>query len=162
MGATAPEQTLHCLRESATRDPDPTWALALVVVRDRDRVLLVRDPGIAGWALPAGRIERGEPLIEAACREALLATGVAIEIDGLLRVEHAPLEGCDASRLRVIFTARPLAATRTRVTHQAAAWLTLDDLDLLALRREELCDLVAALLGRGPDCAAPLAVDRLP
>ena len=49
------------------RDPIPTWFFALVVVRQGDRFLLVHEAKHGqDWYLPAGRVEPGESLTDAA------------------------------------------------------------------------------------------------
>ena len=92
---------------SNARGPIPTWCFAFVVVRRGDRFLLVEERKHGGgWYLPAGRVELGETFAEAAVRETQEEAGLAIVIDGILRVEHTPMPGGSA-RLRVIFAASP-------------------------------------------------------
>jgi len=85
------------------REPIPTWYFALVVVRLQHRFLLVHERKHGQkWYLPAGRVERGESLVEAARRETLEESGIPVVIEGILRIEHTPFsEGM--ARLRVIF-----------------------------------------------------------
>ncbi|RYE87226.1 MAG: NUDIX hydrolase, partial [Myxococcales bacterium] len=71
------------------REPIGTWFYSLVAVRQGDRFLALREARHGqGWYLPAGRCEAGERLTEAAVRECLEETGVAVVLDGLLRIEH--------------------------------------------------------------------------
>ena len=89
------------------RDPIPTWYFALVVVRQGNRFLLVHERKHGqGWYLPAGRVEPGEPLTQAAVRETQEETGVPVVLDGVLRVEHSP-HSDGTARLRVFFVAHP-------------------------------------------------------
>ena len=83
------------------RPPLEMHAFALVVVRLGRRVLLVREREHGGgWYMPAGRVEPGESLEDAAVRETLEEAGVPVTLDGVIRVEYTPLTG--AARLRVI------------------------------------------------------------
>jgi len=61
------------------RKPIPTWFFALVVVRQGDRFLLVHEAKHGqGWCVPAGRVEPGETLFDAALRETSEETGVPV------------------------------------------------------------------------------------
>ena len=54
------------------REPIPTWYFVLVAVRRDDRFLLVHERQHGQmWYLPAGRVEEGEELLQAAHRETL-------------------------------------------------------------------------------------------
>ncbi|MFB0560861.1 MAG: NUDIX hydrolase [Candidatus Lokiarchaeia archaeon] len=59
--------------------------IATVVIKDEeDRVLLVKENGL--WAIPGGKVEKGERVIEAAEREIREETGYLVDITGLARV----------------------------------------------------------------------------
>jgi len=85
--------------------------VASVVMRG-DLVLLVQEakPHRHGlWYLPAGGVEAGEDLVEAARREAFEEAGVDIRVVGLFGIEHTV--GRDAhsgwARWRYLFVAEP-------------------------------------------------------
>src|SRR5436190_13429893 len=92
------------------RDPIPTWFFALAVVRRGDHFLLVHERKHGQlWYLPAGRVEPGETVADAAVREALEETGVPVRLAGVLRVEHTPSRF--GGRLRVVVLAEPTGDT---------------------------------------------------
>ncbi|GAC1314788.1 MAG: NUDIX domain-containing protein [Chloroflexota bacterium] len=70
---------------------DPKVAVA-VVVGDGERVLLGRraiDPSSGLWSFPAGYVNRGEILEEAAIREVFEELGIVIRLTGLVGVYSA-------------------------------------------------------------------------
>jgi len=67
---------------------DPKVAVA-VILGDDSGVLLGRrlvDPGAGDWSFPAGYVNRGEILEEAASREVLEELGLAVRLTGLVGV----------------------------------------------------------------------------
>jgi ADP-ribose pyrophosphatase YjhB (NUDIX family) len=129
-----------------SRAPIPTWFFVFAVVRLGRRFLLVHERKHGSkWYLPAGRVEPGEDLFTAAKREALEESGVSIELEGLLRVEHSALEE-GAARMRVIFVARPVDDMPPKVQADdeslEARWFTLEEIRSLPLRGEEVVHIV--------------------
>lgn len=74
-----------------TRSEPPQVGVGVAVV-DRGRLLMVkrgREPGKGLWAVPGGKVRRGEPITEAARREVLEETGLNVEIGEVIWVgEH--------------------------------------------------------------------------
>jgi 8-oxo-dGTP diphosphatase len=73
---------------------DPKVAVA-VVLGDDSGVLLGKrriDPGAGLWSFPAGYVNRGEVLEEAAVREVLEELGLAVRLTGLVGVYSEPGE----------------------------------------------------------------------
>lgn len=132
------------------RTPLPTWSFAVVLVKLGPRFLLVHERKHGQlWYLPAGRVENGETFAEAAIRETLEETGVPVELEGILRIEHTPSQL--NNRFRVIFLARPAGDTPPKSAPDEhsleARWVTLSELRKLPLRGpdvEMLCDDVLA------------------
>ena len=123
------------------RTPIPTWFFVVVVVRQEDRFLLVHERKHGQqWYFPAGRVEPGETLAEAAFRETLEEAGVRVQLDGVLRIEHQLIPG--GARVRVLYTARPLDDTPPKQQPDeeslGAAWVRLEDLARLPLRSDEV------------------------
>lgn len=124
-----------------SRGPIPTWYFALVVVRRGHRFLLMQERKYgSSWTIPGGRVEPGETLLTAAVREVLEETGVPIRLDGVLRIEHVPVDA--GVRVRVLFTGTPIDDTAPKTTADeeslGAAWLTLDELGGRRLRGADL------------------------
>jgi len=130
------------------RPPIPTWYFALAVVRLGRRFLLTQEKKYGeSWSIPGGRVEAGESLQEAAVREVLEETGIAIQLEGLLRVEHAT--SASGARVRIIYVASPTDDREPKSTPDdeslGAAWLTLDEIRRLKLRGADLRALLEAV-----------------
>lgn len=137
------------------RDPIPTWTFALTVVRLGDTFLLVREREHGEkWYLPAGRVEPGERIADAAVREALEESGVRIALDGVLQVQHTVRPGGTA-RLRVIFLGHAVSGTPGPTSDSLdARWVTAAELEELELRDEEVRTWIAWADG----AVAPLSI----
>lgn len=134
------------------REPIPTWYFALVVVRLGQRFLVVHERKHGQlWYLPAGRVELGETLVEAAVRETREEAGIDIIVEGILRVQHTP--DARGARVRVVFVARPASDAPPKQEPDAeslgAAWVSLDELARLPLRGDEVRELFAYVADGG-------------
>lgn len=132
----------------------PTRFYALCVVRHQGRYLLVHERKHGqSWYLPAGQVEPGETIPDAARREAREESGVEVELLGVLRIEHAP-EVDGAARLRVFFLARPAGDPSPKSHADAhsleARWFTPGEALALPLRGDEVPELLRAVEAGAP------------
>jgi ADP-ribose pyrophosphatase YjhB (NUDIX family) len=135
------------------RPPIPTWYFALAIVRLGRRFLLTQEKKYGEcWSIPGGRVEIGESLHDAAIREVLEETGIPIQLEGVLRVEHATSP--TGARVRVIYVASPTDDTVPKAIPDAeslgAAWLTLDEIGKLKLRGADLRALLETVAQGAP------------
>ena len=134
------------------RDPIPTWYFVLVAIRRRDQFLVIQERKHGQlWYLPAGRVEPGEDLIAAAKRETFEEAGVRTTIDGIVRIEHLPLEDGHA-RIRVVFVGSCVDESEELGGEDSlqARWVSLDELESLPLRGEDVQGLFKYLAAAGP------------
>jgi phosphatase NudJ len=144
-----------------TRIATPTYMFVYVIAIADERVLMVQEqlPGHP-WHLPAGGVEPGECVLDAARREALEEAGVPIEPDGFLSL--AQLRREDGSmRLRFVFTGHPADDTPPKQTPDEhtlqARWVPLDEVSQLPLRN----DLVLRLLNEVRNGAPLLPISSI-
>ena len=82
--ATEPER-LVCTKCAYVFYLDPKIAVGTIVRVASGRLVLVRraiEPGYGKWVFPGGYVDRGEPLVTAAIREAREECGLEVRIDG--------------------------------------------------------------------------------
>lgn len=132
-----------------------TYIVACVIINDKDEVLMIQEAKqmCAGkWYLPAGRMEKGENIIEAAAREVLEETGLDCVPTTLLAVECA-----GGSWFRFVLTANVVGGelkTPARADKESlqAKWVgNLAEINLRASDIVHLIDRAKAHLHRGHD-----------
>lgn len=137
------------IRPSASSDYIPvigesvTYVVVCVLINDNDEVLMMQEskPSCAGkWYLPAGRMERGENICEAAAREVLEETGISAEMTTLLGVEAA-----GGTWIRFILTGRVLGGNLKSLSEadeesMQGKWVS--DLNDLQLRANDIISLI--------------------
>ena len=68
---------------------DPKIAVGTIIRTADSRIILVRraiEPGYGKWVFPGGYVDRGEPLLDAALREAREESGLEIRLEGLVNI----------------------------------------------------------------------------
>ena len=147
----------------------PSHFFVFVVVQHEGRFLLVRERKHGQlWYAPAGGLEPGESIRDAAVRETREEAGVLVEPFDVLRIDQQwfPSEtGGLVAWWRFVVRARPVGAIapkRHPDEHSLEArWVTLESLGALPLRHPEVLDLVelarSAPASMPLDAAVPLA-----
>ncbi len=116
----------------------PHATVAVIVEDQQERYLLVeeRSEGRIVFNQPAGHIEEGEPIVEAARREALEETGWQVEPHAFLGMYRyiAPANG--VTYFRFCFAARAVQHVSDQLDDGiiAAHWLTVDEIRRLGER----------------------------
>ena len=133
--------------------PVPVYAVVLVLVEEDGRYLLVQEAKPERghpWCFPAGSVEPGESIVEAAKRETLEEAGLVIQPLHLLRIEHVIPRGQNRDcphpelwRFIVVAEARGgrLKAERDEESLRAG-WFLPEQLAGLELRSQEVVDLI--------------------
>lgn len=104
------------------------------IIDDQERVLLTRrciEPFSGQWVMPGGKVDHGEPLLEALHREVQEEVGIKVHVDGLLDVyEHVDLGENRDHYVILYYRAHPtttqLQVNTSEVTD--AAWVPVDRL----------------------------------
>lgn len=72
---------------------DPKVAVGTIIVNAEGAILLVRraiEPSYGKWVFPGGYVDRGEPVVTAAVREAREECGLVVTLDRLIDVYSYP------------------------------------------------------------------------
>lgn len=129
-------------------------AVELVIVdkRQQDIVVLQRgEPPAEGmWTLPAGHVNYGEQVYEAARREAQEETGLEISVEALLGLWDAP----DRDPRGPVISHGLLCQAHTTTFEPGAeamdvAWRPIDTVDGLPLKQDEIVAAAREVLGNG-------------
>ncbi len=112
---------------------DPKVA-AVVLVTQGGRVLMVKrsvDPQKGKWALPAGYIDYGEDPREAACREVIEETGLAVRITRLIDVLGNKSSDGGGASIVILFEAEVVGGSlRAQDDAEQAVFFTPDEIPL--------------------------------
>ncbi len=105
------------------------------IIDDQKRVLLTRrciEPFCGQWVMPGGKVDHGEPLLQALHREVREEVGIDVHVDGLLDVyEHVALGARNDHYVILYYRAHPLTVQLTPNNQEVteAAWVDSSKLD---------------------------------
>jgi phosphatase NudJ len=134
------------------RTPFQAFLFVLVVVHHEGRFLLIQEakgPNRGKWYLPAGGVQPGESLVEAAIRETYEEAGINIVPKAILWIEDEGRvyeEDLWAGRWRFILRAEPAfpgQAPGDTEDSLDARWLTFEEIQKLPLRSLEVLSILA-------------------
>lgn len=84
------------------------------IIDEKERVLLTRrciEPFCGQWVMPGGKVDHGEPLLEALHREVREEVGIEVHIDGLLDVyEHVAVGENNDHYVILYYRAHPVTS----------------------------------------------------
>lgn len=115
-------------------------AVAVVVVDDQGRVLMIERTDNGKWALPGGAQELGESVREAAVRETREETGIEIEVSGVVGIYSDPRhviaydDGEVRQEFSICLRARAVGgAPQSSSESRAVRWVTAPELERLPI-----------------------------
>jgi ADP-ribose pyrophosphatase YjhB (NUDIX family) len=135
-----------------TRTPLQAFLFVLVVVHHEDKFLLIQEaggPNRGKWYLPAGGVQPGESLAEAAIRETHEEAGINVIPKAILWMEDEGRvyeEGLWAGRWRFILRAEPANPNQTPGKTEDsldARWMTYEEVQKLPLRNLEVLSILS-------------------
>jgi len=86
-------ERLVCVRCGFVFYLDPKVAVGTIINDGSGRIVLVKraiEPGYGKWVFPGGYVDRGEPLTDAAIREAREECGLDVRLDALVNIYSYP------------------------------------------------------------------------
>lgn len=108
----------------------PLLAVDLIIrhAANPGRVLVIerRNPP-PGWALPGGFVDRGEPVEQAARREALEETNLEVRLEALLGVYSDPARDSRGHTVSLVYVARGEGEPLAQDDAKSLCWLDPED-----------------------------------
>ena len=71
------------------KQPQIKTSVVACIIDEQERILLTRrciEPFCSQWVMPGGKIDHGEPILEALHREVQEEVGIAVRVEGLIDV----------------------------------------------------------------------------
>jgi 8-oxo-dGTP pyrophosphatase MutT (NUDIX family) len=115
----------------------------VIVVNDRDEVLMIRRSDNGNWAVPGGAVDLGESVPQAGIRETLEETGITCEITGMSGLYTDPRhiilytsDGEARQEFSIVLTGRPLSGEPTPSDEsREVRWVPKAEVDGLSMDR---------------------------
>jgi 8-oxo-dGTP pyrophosphatase MutT (NUDIX family) len=115
----------------------------VIVVNDRDEVLMIRRSDNGNWAVPGGAVDLGESVPQAGVRETREETGITCEITGISGLYTDPRhiilytsDGEARQEFSIVLTGRPLSGEPTPSDEsREVRWVLKDQVDGLQMDR---------------------------
>lgn len=119
-------------------DPPVLVAAANLITSGSD-ILLVREAKPAArqrFNLPAGKVEAGETIPEAAAREAREETGLDVEVVSLVGIYHCPATSEGTAVVNFVFESRPRGGEiGVSAAHPEVRFVPIAELEAMAAQR---------------------------
>lgn len=96
--------------------PRPGLGVSIAIIQD-GQIVLIRREDFAVWALPAGAVDAGESLAQAAVREAREETGLTVALTRLVGVYSRP-HWWGRGLHSILFAARPVSGVFAPDPHE--------------------------------------------
>ncbi len=126
----------------------PPHLTVATIVTEADRFLMVEEQPLGRRVInqPAGHLEPGETLFEAAIRETLEETGWEVRLQSISGIYHYTVAEAGTTYHRVTFIAEPIKEVTKMVDHDIdqVLWLTADEIH--ARRSEHRSPIVSRCL----------------
>lgn len=109
-------------------------SVVAVIINDCNEVLLTRrniPPFQDMWVMPGGKIDLGEPIIDALKREVIEEVGLEVAVDGLIDVFEHLTPGDDNCHFIILYyRCRPVHCDTSHNEHEVAeaVWVNRDEL----------------------------------
>lgn len=124
-------------------------SVVAVILDDDDRVLLTRrsiEPFKGLWVMPGGKIDLGEPILDALKREVREEVGIEVEVQGLIDVFEHLTPGEDNCHFVILYyRCRPLFCD---ITHNEAEVAEVAWVERAKLPAYPMADGARHILGR--------------
>jgi 8-oxo-dGTP pyrophosphatase MutT (NUDIX family) len=83
----------------------------MIAIIQADQILLIKREDFEVWGLPAGQLEPGESMTQAAIREAYEETGLEVQLTRLVGIYFIPAWWANKGSHAILFAAKPIGGS---------------------------------------------------